>query len=350
MRRCLPLVVVAAAMSLSLPALADNCPPGSWFCADVEVPAPALPPAPVAPAPPQYPSQTRTAQEQARVAQEQARVAQQQARTAQEQARTARELARARAEGQPSAGPPAQGGAPVVIYQPVPLRAPPQVIVITPGYGYGYGGYGYGYPRPPAMSAPAPAPIAARPPPRWQSEWGLNLRVEGVALGHASGGAFNSGLGGVGMSLRYRPVPAFAFDLGADLLMGTDYNGFQRTETPVSLSGMLFLNPRSRAQFYLTAGANFSHADVQSTQQATQLSPIAGGLYGATYTYFGGQGGAGFEFRLSRRVALDLNGVAFLRERIGSSTQQPEFTNLNNGQTTNTSAGGIFRGGFTFWW
>src|SRR5580704_15283531 len=89
-----------------------------------------------------------------------------------------------------------------------------------------------------------------------------------------------------------RPVPHFAFDLGVDLLAGTDYNGFQRTEVPVSLSGILYVNPRSRLQFYLMFGGNVSRAQVRSDLNAPQLAPVDGGSqFGATYTYAGGQGG-----------------------------------------------------------
>jgi hypothetical protein len=233
----------------------------------------------------------------------------------------------------------------VVVYQPVPTAPPPQVIVVTPGYGYGYS------PPPPYVVR---RPIAPPPAPRWHPEFGINLRVEGVALGHPNGAPYNAGLGGVGLSLRYRPVPHFAFDLGVDLLAGTDYNGFQRTEVPVSLGGMIFLNPRSRAQFYLLGGMNFSRAQVRSDGNnpyaQTLLHPVDGGsAYGATYTYFGGQGGGGFEFRLSRRVALDIDAVGFVRKRIGD-IQQPEFVDPNTGKTTNVSGGGIFRGGINFWW
>jgi hypothetical protein len=334
MRRSLPLLVVAAALSVSMPALADNpnCPPGAWFCADVVVPAPAAPPVapqePVAPARPQQMAPRPPPPPQAVQVEEDA----------------------------PPAPPPVRRlrppPPPVVIYQPVPSAPPPQVIIITPGYGYGYG---YGY-------APQPRPAPAPPPPaqpRWHSEWGFDMRVEGVALGKPGGGAFNAGLGGVGMSLRYRPVPHFAFDLGVDLLAGTDYNGFSRTEVPVSLSGMLFFNPKSRAQFYLIAGANVSRAQVRSDTPCAQgatsgctalLSPVDGGSqYGATYTYFGGQGGGGFEFRLSRRVALDLDVVGFVRERIGN-IQQPEFVDPATGNTTNVSGGALGRFGLVFWW
>jgi hypothetical protein len=239
-------------------------------------------------------------------------------------------------------------GPPVVVYQPMaPAPAqPPQVIIITPGYGYGQGYGGYGRPV-----RPVPPPPSAAPP-RWHSEFGLNLRVEGVALGHSAGGAFSSGMGGVGMSLRYRPVPHFAFDLGVDLLAGNDYNGFQRTEVPIALSGMFYLNPRSRVQVYLQGGANFSRAQVRSDIAAPQLSLVDGGSqYGATYTYFGGQGGGGFELRHSRRVALNHDALGFVRKRIGDTdSTPPEFIDPRSGRTTNTSGGALMRGGLTFWW
>ncbi len=319
MRRCLTLIVVAAAMSLSVPALADNCPPGAWFCAEVEVavPAPAVPQVPrLQPQPQAVPEEQPAPPEYAPVP------------------------VRRRV---PAPAVPGVAQPPVVIYQPVPARPPAQVIIITPGYGYGYNTYGGGYaaPRPPTISTP--------PAPRWHSEFGLNLRVEGVTFGHPKGAAFNAGLGGGGLSLRYRPVPHFAFDLGADVLAGTDYNGFHRTEVPVSLSGILFLNPRSRVQVYLEGGANVSRAQVRSDVAAPQLAPVEGGRFGATYTYFGGQGGGGIEFRFSRHVATDLAVLGFVRERIGD-IQEPEFIDKATGKTTNVSGGALFRGGLTFWW
>jgi hypothetical protein len=317
-------VVVAAAMSFSVPALAQEskCPQGAWFCAEAEVtvPQPQLPQAPPLPSAPRVVLPPQVAPEEVQVAPQPIH----------------------RQSPPPQIAPPP----PVVIYQPVPSAPPPQVIIITPGYGYGYGVYPYARPRPPQIAAPPPPAAAA---PRWHSEFGVNLRLEGVALGKPAGAAFNSGLGGVGMSLRYRPAPAFAFDLGVDVLAGTDFNGFQRTETPFSLSGILFLNPRSRAQFYLQAGANLSHAQVRSDLSSPLLAPVEGGLYGATYDYFGGQGGGGFEFRLSRRVALDLDAIGFVRKRVGD-IQQPEFIDKATGRTTNVSDGALFRGGLTFWW
>jgi opacity protein-like surface antigen len=179
--------------------------------------------------------------------------------------------------------------------------------------------------------------------------WGLNLRAEGIVVGHNEG-TEGTGMYGAGLSLRYRPVPAFAFDLGIDVLGGTDYNGFQRTETPVSLSGILFVNPRSRVQFYLTGGFNFSHAKVKSDDSSPMLSRSEDGDgFSAEYSYFGGQGGAGLEFRLSRHVALNVDALGFLRHRTDDGPK-PEFIEADTGRTTKNSGGGLFRGGLTFWW
>jgi opacity protein-like surface antigen len=310
MRRCLTQMFVAAvALSLPLPALAQQskCPPGAWFCGEVDVQVPG-----VGQARPQIPPQAPPAVDD-------------------QDAPPPPPAARRQA---PAAQPP------VVVYQPVPAQPPPQIIVVTPGYGYG-GPYAY---------RPRPAPIAAPAQPRWQPEFGLNLRVEGAAVGHPNGANYSSGLGGVGLSLRYRPVPHFAFDLGADFLAGTDYNGFSRMEVPISLNGIIYVNPRSRVQFYLIGGMSVSRAQVRSDSPSPILRPVDGGSsYGADYTYFGGQGGAGLEFRLSRRVALDIDGLGFVRRRIDDG-REPEFVDPDTGRTTNVSGGGLFRGGINFWW
>jgi hypothetical protein len=170
-----------------------------------------------------------------------------------------------------------------------------------------------------------------------------------LALGRPRGAAFSAGMGGVGMSLRYRPVPAFALDFGVDVLAGNDYNGFERTEVPVSMNGMLYLNPRSRVQVYLQGGMHISRAEVRSDMPSPLLNAVDGSQYGATYTYFGGQGGGGFEFRLSRRIGLNLDAMGFIRKRIGE-INQPEFYDPATGRTTNTSGGAVIRGGLTLWW
>lgn len=342
MRRCLPPILFTAAMSLSLPALADpanNCPPGAWFCAEAEVQAPP------APQPPQVVVPQVTVQPPVVVQPPAVEVEDEAPPAAPPVRRTQPPVVVQTAP--PKAAPP-----PVVIYQPVPSAPPTRVIIITRGYGYGYG-----YPPPPPQYRPV-RPVAPPPPiaparPKWHPEWGLGLRVEGATLG--SGAAKGSGMGGVGLSLRYRPVPAFAFDMGVDVLGGVDYNGFNRTETPLSLSGMIFVNPKSHVQFYLLGGANYSHAKVRSDSASPLLSKTGERTqegfseFGASYSYLGGQGGAGLEFRLGRHMGINVDALGFVRHRVDDGPN-PEFSDPKTGQDTKTSGGGIFRGGLSFWW
>lgn len=323
MRRSLTHALIVAAMSLSLPALAQdakpNCPPGAWFCAEAQVqisptPAPPAPPAPppvvvdedLPPPPPIYTPPSR------------------------------------RREAQP---PPPAARPPIVVYQPVPTPGT-RVIIITPGYSRRV----YTAP-PPTYVAPtyvAPAPPAYRPHLE-PTRWGLNARLEAAMLGTNENSGTRPGMSGAGLSLRYRPVPAFAFDAGIDFLRGTDYNGFARSETPLSLGGLIFLNPRSHIQFYLTGGINFSHATVRSDTSSQLLERNAEGDFGAEYSHFGGQGGAGLELRLGRHLGIDVALLGFIRHRTDDG-KLPEFVDPESGQTTKNSGGGLFRGGLSFWW
>jgi hypothetical protein len=67
------------------------------------------------------------------------------------------------------------------------------------------------------------------------------------------------------------------------------------------------------------------------------------------YTYFGGQAGMGLELRLSRVLAFNVDLRGFVRTRTDATAgSQPEFTNAQ-GQTTNTSGGGLFTGGMSLY-
>ena len=204
------------------------------------------------------------------------------------------------------------------------------------------------------------------------SEWGINARVEGIGFGGDSNnnmaGAQNASMGGFGLSLRYRPKGIFnqhiALDTGFDVFSGLDLNGFQRVETPFSLNGLLYLNPHNTLQLYIIGGVNWSRASVRSDSPSPLLTAAHDGTgYSADYKYFGGQLGVGLEFRLSRRLAFNVDALGFMRSRSDikadddqhnmnntKSTKAPEFINAETGQTTNTSGGGLFRGGLTLWW
>jgi hypothetical protein len=285
-------------MTVSSAAFAQNpnCPPGSWFCA--EEPQQNAQPAPATP----------------RVSPD---------ADAEQQDGPAPAQHPRRQQGPTYASPP-----PVVVYdQP----QEPHVVIVSPGYR-------------PVHRVEGFAPPPARP--MWHPEWALNLHVEGLAFGHR--GTTNTGMGGIGGSLRFRPGPHFAIDAGFDLLAGNDFNGFERTETPFTLNGMIYVNPRNRVQLYLLGGMQFSHADVRSDRESPLLHKDHDG-YSAQYTYFGGQGGGGLEFRISRRVGLDLDVVGFLRKRTDNGPE-PEYVDWAKHRATNTSDGALFRGGMSFWW
>lgn len=319
-------LVVAVVATLSAPALAQdsNCPPGAWFCEEASQPA--------------TPEEVRPTEEEDISPPPPPAVHHRRRRPT---------IRFATPPPRPHAPPP------VVVYQPPPPGGPaPQVVIVAPGA------------RPPqpatkvvVRTVEQPQEMQPlKPQKRWHRRWGLNLRVEGAALGGGDehGGHEDAGMGGLGLSLRFRPVPAFAFDAGIDVLSGTDWNGFQRTEMPVSLSGMIFVNPKSRVQFYLLGGIHYSHAEVESDT----FEPVAGNdrdewddgdVNTRDYSYFGGQGGLGLEFRISRLVALNVDVLGFIRERTDESGPA-EFTDPATGQTTNTSGGALLRGGLTFWW
>ena len=206
---------------------------------------------------------------------------------------------------------------PVVVYQP-----PPTTVVVQPRE------------APPAYYYVPRQPVQRR-------EWGINLHVGGLLLG--KGRDDNAGMAMVGLGLRFRPAPAFAIEADLDFAGGRDYNGYRRKETAFGFNGLLFLNPKSKTQVYLLGGFGW--------QGATAVDDRGG--YDSIeykYGYFGGQAGLGLEFRLSKVVALNFDMRGFIRGRIDDNKREyPEFVS-NQGKTTNTSGGGLFQGGLTFYW
>jgi hypothetical protein len=280
-----------------------NCPPGSWFCADTQEKPAAPPGQPVAPQ---------------------------------------------RLEPLPGSEPPAPAPAPPppqVIYQqspPVVYQMPPPVVLYQP------------QPQP----APAPPPPVYRPAPTYEApppyyyrprpadsvsrprEWGLNLRIEGAAMGHDA--AKDSGMGGLGFGLRYKPVPVFGLEADVDFWGGRDYYGYQRQETAFALNALFFVNPKSHVQVYFLAGMGWSSATVNNDSSPYYTQ--------SNYDYFGGQAGGGLEFRLGRHFALNADVRGFIRGRTDAGAQtSPEYVDPSTRRVTNTSAGAIVTGGMTFY-
>lgn len=177
---------------------------------------------------------------------------------------------------------------------------------------------------------------------------GLNLRVGGVLLPRENDNSDDIGMAGLGMGLRFRPVPGFALELSGDFIGGTDTNGYDRQEIPIAATMMIYVNPKSLAQFYLMAGAHYAFARVESGEPQAHLAD-----YDADeYNYFGGQGGMGLEFRVSRLVGINIDGLAFVRTRVDDDQDgaYPEFYDAETQESTNSSVAGLLRAGVTFWW
>lgn len=278
-----------------------NCPPGSWFCADAQVPG--LGSAQITigggnqtqlqqlPPPQQQPQQPVVVVPEQQTPQ------------------------------QP----------PVVVYQP----APPPVVVVRPPMYMQQPDYRTYYVRRRVMLP--------------EHEWGLNLRLDGAFIGGGTNNPGNGGLGGFGAGLRYKPARWFGVEAGADFLIGRDYNDYARNETAFTLNGLFFLNPQSRAQVYLIAGLGWSIANVTNDSYGTGVQPVPYNQT-VTYNYFGGQGGIGLEYRLTRNLAVNVDLRGFIRGRTdGNASSQPEFIDPSTGRTTNTSGGLLATGGLTFY-
>lgn len=183
---------------------------------------------------------------------------------------------------------------------------------------------------------------------RWRERFGLNLRIEGAAIAGRYGDTV--GMGGAGGSFRWRPSPYFAFDVGADIVGGNDYNGDERVEVSGAVSGLIYFNPQHRVQVYGIGGMHISHAEVDThgDYYDYDYSRTTWGVDGETRDYFGGHGGIGLEFRISRHFAMFADAMALIRTRVDSDV--PEYYDPETGQGTNTSGAGLFRTGVTFWW
>jgi opacity protein-like surface antigen len=195
-------------------------------------------------------------------------------------------------------------------------------------------------PAPPRYEAPPPRPYRRRRHRR--AEWGFNMHLQGAMMGSQRNRNqdSDSGMGGLGFALRARPNGYFALDFGLDFMNGRDYQGYKRSEVPFSINALIFVNPRNKLQFYMLGGLNWSSANVDKGDGAE-----------AKYSYFGLQMGAGLEFRVSKTVALNFDVIGFVRGRTDDGARSsPEFVDPNTGRQTNTSGGGLMRGGLTFYW
>lgn len=292
--------VLSSALTLTLSSVAfaqdDECPPGSWFCEPAEV----------------------------------------EANTEEVEAEEV-EVEEVETDDAPEA--------PTRVVVPKSKKGSPPPIVVYHPYGE----------KPPAVVVVDRAGAEKAPPPRkrrYQNRHGLNLRLQGVMMGDDEERSENAEMGGIGFSYRYRPVGNFALDIGLDFIGGVDWHGNERRESALTFNGIIYFNPKDTVQVYTLAGLGFSGARVQ-VEREIQLDD--GGsiseIEEREYSYFGGQMGLGLEFKVGKKVALNVDVVGFIRGRTDDrAREEPEFTDPETGRTTNTSGGGLFRGGITFYW
>ena len=170
-------------------------------------------------------------------------------------------------------------------------------------------------------------------------------QTEGRVALHAHAGAIVSGdieMAGATGALRLRPNPRYAVELGAGAYAGRDANGQDRFEMPITVDGMVFLNPQNALQAYLLAGVGVSKARTEGLNENT------GSADARRMLHVGGQVGAGLEWRLSDNLAINADVRGFLRQRIDQE-EEPEFINAETGEETDTSAGALATIGATFY-
>lgn len=226
-------------------------------------------------------------------------------------------------------------------------------------------------PAPPSGARPAAPPSEAPPPPvyppsdaeqvridvphlepakprrRHYREWGVNLHALIGIMGNDSNKSPDADMNGLGAALRFRPIPWVAIEGATEVAWGTDYNGFDRFEQALLVSGMFFANPRSAIQLYGLVGFNGAAAFLDSGTTASG-QPV---LRDETYTYLGGHLGVGVEGRVTRHFVLGADLIGFLRSRRDRGAREdPEFIDPETHEVTNTSGGGLLRLGMTFYW
>jgi len=221
---------------------------------------------------------------------------------------------------------------PVVVYQPPPrpvyyqqpVYVPQPVYVQQPVY-IQQQGYRGGY-MPPTTTP-------------GRGYMGLQLAVASGFMGVRPGLTAAAGMLGIQGGLRFHGARRLGAEITIGGFGGTDWNGDARTEFPLMATGMLVFNPDSRFQVYGLAGLGLSWSRVNYAP----ANRAARGISEAAYTHGGGALGLGAELQLSRSFALFADVRGFLRTRLDSSAaSNPEFARTAaNGstETTNTSGG-----------
>jgi hypothetical protein len=176
----------------------------------------------------------------------------------------------------------------------------------------------------PVPQTPAPKPP---PPPKRDRKFGLHFDVAGTFGPQVL-------MGGFAGALRFRPKEHVGIDLGSGYFAGNDYQGFYRTEIPVTANVLFFVNPQHKLQLYFLMGPGLSFARVDTFNEVRRM------------THIGGQAGVGLELRIAPAFALNADVRGILRHRIDSDPR-PEF--VDGTRSTNTSGGAVLTFGGTLY-
>jgi len=178
------------------------------------------------------------------------------------------------------------------------------------------------------QKAAAPAPVVKEAPPKdRERKVGLHFDVAGTFGPDVRMGGFNG-------ALRFRPASHFGIDLGSGYFAGNDYEGDFRTEVPLTMNFLFFVNPKSKVQFYVVLGPGLSFGKKETFTEVRNMIHV------------GGQAGAGLEFRLAPGFALNADVRGVLRHRIDNDPR-PEF--IDGTRSTDTSGGALVTFGGTFY-
>jgi len=183
--------------------------------------------------------------------------------------------------------------------------------------------------KPPTVVVVKHKPANPPPPPPKERERkaGLHFDVGGTFGPDVSMGGFNG-------ALRFRPNEHVGIDLGSGYFAGHDYQGFYRTEIPLTANVLFFVNPQHKFQFYFLLGPGASFGRVDTFNEVRKM------------TYVGGQAGFGLELRLAPAFALNADVRGVIRHRVDNDPR-PEF--FDGAQSTDTSAGALVTFGGTFY-
>ena len=88
-------------------------------------------------------------------------------------------------------------------------------------------------------------------------------------------------MGGFAGALRFRPKEHVGIDLGSGYFAGNDYQGFYRSEIPLTANVLFFVNPQHKLQLYFLIGPGVSFGRVETFNEVRRM------------THVGGQAGAG---------------------------------------------------------